>query len=150
MGNPGLRINIRLLNMCDICPFHELFTVIAVVPQAGHAKVRMGDNVTLSCALTKPLDVLQVTWQKNSKELNENIATYSVANGLKIHKPYEDRMNFTSLELNKTSITFWDARMDDSGCYKCLFNVFPLGSFAGNICLSVFGEVLCRDMSVMK
>ncbi|NXI29359.1 OX2G protein, partial [Sterrhoptilus dennistouni] len=110
-----------------------------VVPQNGHTKVRMGDSVTLSCALTKPLDVLQVTWQKHSEELNDNIATYSRANGLKIHKPYEDRMNFTSLELNKTSITFWGARMDDSGCYKCLFNVFPLGSFTGNICLSVFG-----------
>ncbi|KAM4904408.1 OX-2 membrane glycoprotein [Sylvia borin] len=106
-----------------------------VVPQAGHTKVRMGDSVTLSCALTKPLEVLQVTWQKNY----DNIATYSKANGLKIHKPYEDRMNFTSLELNKTSITFWDARMDDSGCYKCLFNAYPLGSFSGNTCLSVFG-----------
>ncbi|XP_066030929.1 OX-2 membrane glycoprotein-like [Chamaea fasciata] len=110
-----------------------------VVPQAGHTNVRMGDNVTLSCALTKPLDVLQVTWQKHSEELHDNIATYSITNGLKIHKPYEDRMNFTSLELNKTSITFWDTRMDDSGCYKCLFNVYPFGSFSGNTCLSVFG-----------
>ncbi|NWH88313.1 OX2G protein, partial [Aegithalos caudatus] len=110
-----------------------------VVPQDGYKKVRMGDNVSLSCALTKPMDVLQVTWQKKSEELHENIATYSQKNGLKIHKPYEDRMNFTSLELNKTSITFWDTRMDDSGCYKCLFNVFPFGSFSGNTCLSVFG-----------
>ncbi|NXA72621.1 OX2G protein, partial [Thryothorus ludovicianus] len=110
-----------------------------VVPQAGHTEVRMGDSVTLSCALTKPMDVLQVTWQKASKELHDNIATYSKKNGLKIHKPYEDRMNFTSLELNKTSITFWDSRMDDSGCYKCLFNAFPFGSSSGNICLRVFG-----------
>ncbi|NXY60544.1 OX2G protein, partial [Callaeas wilsoni] len=110
-----------------------------VVPQAGHTKVRMGDNVTLSCALTKPMDVLQVTWQKDSKELDDNIATYSRTNGLKINKPYEDRMNFTSLELNKTSITFWGTRMDDSGCYKCLFNAYPLGSFSGITCLSVFG-----------
>lgn len=112
--------------------------------------MRMGGNVTLSCALTKRLEVLQVTWQKHSEESLDNIATYSIANGLKIHKPYEDRMNFTNLELNKTSITFWDTRMDDSGCYKCLFNVYPFGSFAGNTCLTVFGEVLCRDMSLMK
>ncbi|NXX29887.1 OX2G protein, partial [Nicator chloris] len=110
-----------------------------VVPQAGHTKVWMGDNVTLTCALTKPMDVLQVTWQKNSEELQDNIATYSKTNRLKIHKPYEDRMNFTSLELNKTSITFWDTRMDDSGCYKCLFTAYPFGSFSGNTCLSVFG-----------
>ncbi|NXD30812.1 OX2G protein, partial [Spelaeornis formosus] len=110
-----------------------------VVPQAEHTKVKMGDSVTLSCALTKPMDVLQVTWQKDSENFHYNIATYSKINGLKIHKPYEDRMNFTSLELDKTSITFWDTRMDDSGCYKCLFNTYPLGSFSGNTCLSVFG-----------
>ncbi|NWX33144.1 OX2G protein, partial [Notiomystis cincta] len=110
-----------------------------VVPQAGRTEVRMGDSVTLSCALTRPMEVLQVTWQKDTEELHDNIATYSKKNGFKIHKPYEDRMNFTSLELNKTSITFWDTRMDDSGCYKCLFNVYPLGSFSGNTCLSVFG-----------
>ncbi|NXQ58347.1 OX2G protein, partial [Anthoscopus minutus] len=110
-----------------------------VVPQAGHKEVRMGDNVTLSCALTKPMDVLQVTWQKDSEKLPNNIATYSKTHGLKIHKPYEDRMNFTSLELNKTSITFWDTRMDDSGCYKCVFSTYPFGSFSGNTCLSVFG-----------
>ncbi|XP_039911825.1 OX-2 membrane glycoprotein [Hirundo rustica] len=110
-----------------------------VVPQAGHTKVRRGDSVTLSCALTEPMEVLQVTWQKNSEESHDNMATYSKANGLKIHKPYEDRMNFTNLELNQTSITFWDTRMDDSGCYKCLFNVYPFGSFSGNTCLSVFG-----------
>ncbi|NXA59707.1 OX2G protein, partial [Mohoua ochrocephala] len=109
-----------------------------VVPQAKHTKVKMGDNVTLSCALTKPMDVLQVTWQKDSEQIH-NIATYSETNGLKIHKPYEDRMNFTILELNKTSITFWDTRMDDSGCYKCVFNVFPSGPFSGDTCLSVSG-----------
>ncbi|NXS86179.1 OX2G protein, partial [Erpornis zantholeuca] len=110
-----------------------------VVPQAKHTKVRMGDSVTLSCTLTEPTEVLQVTWQKESEELHGNIATYSETHGLKIHKPYEDRMNFTSLELNKTSITFWDTRMDDSGCYKCIFNSYPSGAISGDTCLSVFG-----------
>ncbi|XP_033373903.1 OX-2 membrane glycoprotein-like [Parus major] len=113
-----------------------------VLPQE-HKKVRMGDSATLSCALTKPMDVVQVTWQKDSEDFrdntHDNIATYSTSNGLKIHKPYEDRMNFTSLELNKTSITFWVTRMDDSGCYKCVFNAFPLGPFSATTCLSVFG-----------
>ncbi|XP_014108765.1 PREDICTED: uncharacterized protein LOC102105245 [Pseudopodoces humilis] len=113
-----------------------------VLPQE-HKKVRMGDSATLSCALTKPMDVVQVTWQKDSEDFHDNthdnIATYSTSNGLKIHKPYEDRMNFTSLELNKTSITFWVTRMEDSGCYKCVFNAFPLGPFSATTCLSVFG-----------
>uniref|UniRef100_A0A8C3TWW9 Ig-like domain-containing protein n=1 Tax=Catharus ustulatus TaxID=91951 RepID=A0A8C3TWW9_CATUS len=121
-----------ICNNCEILGF-------TVVPQAGYTEVRMGKNATLRCALTEPKEVLQVTWQKESEESNENIATYSIANGLKIHEPYKDRMNFTSLELNETSITFWDSRMDDSGRYKCLFNVFPDGSYSGSISLSVFG-----------
>ncbi|NXG19221.1 OX2G protein, partial [Grallaria varia] len=110
-----------------------------VVPQDKHREARVGDSVTLSCALIEPMDVLQVTWQKDSEKSHTNIATYSKQKGLNIHKPYQDRMNLTSLELNKTSITFWGTRIDDSGCYTCLFNVFPLGSISGRTCLSVFG-----------
>ncbi|NXJ92919.1 OX2G protein, partial [Corythaixoides concolor] len=110
-----------------------------VIPQAEHRNVKVGDSVTLSCVLTEPRDVLQVTWQKDSEESRDNIATYSTIKGLKIHEPYQDRMNFTSLVLNETSITFWDTKMDDSGCYMCLFNVYLLGSLSGRTCLSVFG-----------
>ncbi|NWQ62154.1 OX2G protein, partial [Neopipo cinnamomea] len=110
-----------------------------VVPQAEEIQVRVGDNAPLSCALTEPMDVVQVTWQKGSEKSHKNIATYSKLKGLKIHKSYQDRMNFTSLELNETSITFWDTTMDDSGCYLCLFNTFPSGSVSGRTCLSVFG-----------
>ncbi|XP_074712855.1 OX-2 membrane glycoprotein-like isoform X1 [Strix uralensis] len=127
--------------------FRALFLCLAcaglgkanVVPQAEQRKAKAGDNVTLSCALTEPKDVLQVTWQKDFDKSQNNIATYSTAMGLKIHEPYQDRMSVTSLALNETSITFWDTRMDDSGCYTCLFNVFPLGSFSGRTCLSVLG-----------
>ncbi|NXU55423.1 OX2G protein, partial [Turnix velox] len=110
-----------------------------VVPQAENRNVKVGDSVTLSCALKEPKDVLQVTWQKDSEKSQKNIAAYSTAQGLKIHEPYQDRMNFTSLVLNETNITFWNTRMDDSGCYTCLFNVFPFGSFSGRTCLNVFG-----------
>ncbi|XP_074959733.1 OX-2 membrane glycoprotein-like isoform X1 [Phalacrocorax aristotelis] len=109
-----------------------------VIPRAEHRNVTEGDNVTLSCVLTEPKDVLQVTWQKDSEKLHNNIATYSKT-GLKIHEPYQDRMNFTSLVLNETSIVLRNIRMDDSGCYTCLFNAFPSGSSSGHTCLSVFG-----------
>ncbi|NXR13673.1 OX2G protein, partial [Semnornis frantzii] len=110
-----------------------------VVPQAEQTNVTMGNNVTLRCVLTEPRDVVQVTWQKDSENSNSNIATYSNIKGLKIHEPYQDRMNFTSLVLNETSITFWDTTMDDSGCYTCVFNTFPFGSLSGHTCLNVLG-----------
>uniref|UniRef100_A0A663NCW4 Ig-like domain-containing protein n=1 Tax=Athene cunicularia TaxID=194338 RepID=A0A663NCW4_ATHCN len=78
------------------------------------------------------------------------IATYSTAVGLNIHKPYQGRMSVTSLVLNETSITFWDIRMDDSGCYMCLFNVFPLGSFSGRTCLSVLTVVTGCPICVLE
>lgn len=106
--------------------------------------------MTLSCALTEPKDVLQVTWQKDDEKPHNNVATYSTTKGLKIHEPYQDRMNFTSLGLNETNITLWDARMDDSGCYTCLFNTFPFGSFSGHTCLRVFGEFLQEYVSNRK
>nr|XP_047913054.1 OX-2 membrane glycoprotein-like isoform X2 [Anser cygnoides]XP_047913056.1 OX-2 membrane glycoprotein-like isoform X2 [Anser cygnoides]XP_047913057.1 OX-2 membrane glycoprotein-like isoform X2 [Anser cygnoides] len=123
--------------------FLSLFCLVLgkanVITQTEHMKVNEGDIATLSCTLTEPEDVLQVTWQKDSEKTHNNIATYSTLKGLKIHEPYQDRMNFTSLVLNDTSITFWAAKLDDTGCYTCLFNVFPRGSLSGRTCLSVFG-----------
>ncbi|NWU90774.1 OX2G protein, partial [Upupa epops] len=110
-----------------------------VVPQAEHRNVSEGSRVTLGCALTELEDVLQVTWQKESEESRSNLATYSKINGARIQEPYRDRMNFTSLLLNHTSVTLWNPRLDDSGCYICLFNTFPSGSVSGRTCLSVFG-----------
>ncbi|XP_042723093.1 OX-2 membrane glycoprotein-like [Lagopus leucura] len=110
-----------------------------VITQTEQRAVKVGDSVTLSCALTEPEDIVQVTWQKDSVKSQSNIATYSKSAGLKIQKPYQDRMNFTSLLLNNTSITFWSVGIDDTGCYLCLFNTFPLGSFSGRSCLEVYG-----------
>lgn len=110
-----------------------------VVTQTEQRVVKAGNSVTLSCALTEPKDIVQVTWQKDSLKSQSNIATYSKSTGLKIQKPYQNRMNLTSLMLNNTSITFWNARIDDTGCYLCLFNTFPLGSFLGRSCLQVYG-----------
>ncbi|XP_068764972.1 OX-2 membrane glycoprotein isoform X3 [Struthio camelus] len=133
---PPSKMTFRALLLSLFC---AVLGKASVVTQTERREVKMGDNVTLSCILTEPKDVLQVTWQKDSGKSHDNIATYSNIKGLKIHEPFQDRMNFTSLVLNETNITFWDARMDDTGCYTCLFNVFPLGSFSGHTCLSVFG-----------
>ncbi|NWZ29373.1 OX2G protein, partial [Asarcornis scutulata] len=121
-----------------------------VITQTEHMKVNEGDAATLRCTLTEPSDVLQVTWQKDSEKKYTNIATYSTMLGLKIHDPYQDRMNFTSLVLNDTSITFWAASLDDTGCYICLFNVFPYGSISGRTCLSVFGLSVSVHYNISK
>uniref|UniRef100_A0A8C3B9N0 Ig-like domain-containing protein n=1 Tax=Cairina moschata TaxID=8855 RepID=A0A8C3B9N0_CAIMO len=134
--------------------FLSLFCVVLgkpnVITQTEHMKVNEGDAATLRCTLTEPSDVVQVTWQKDSEKKYTNIATYSTMLGLKIHDPYQDRMNFTSLVLNDTSITFWAASLDDTGCYVCLFNVFPHGSMSGRTCLSVFGLSVSVHYNISK
>ncbi|NXJ05910.1 OX2G protein, partial [Odontophorus gujanensis] len=110
-----------------------------VVTQTEQRMVKVGDSVTLSCVLTELKDVVQVTWQKDSVKSQSNMATYSESTGAKIQEPYQDRVNLTSLMLNYTSITFWSTRINDTGCYLCLFNTFPYGSFSGRSCLQVYG-----------
>uniref|UniRef100_A0A8C0HAK9 CD200 molecule n=1 Tax=Chelonoidis abingdonii TaxID=106734 RepID=A0A8C0HAK9_CHEAB len=103
--------------------------------------VEVGGNVTLSCLLMGSYEILQVTWQKKNTGMNENLATYSLSKGINIVETYRDRLNFTRLSLNDTAITLWRARIQDDGCYTCLFNTFPDGAIPEHTCLTVYGEL---------
>ncbi|KYO22475.1 OX-2 membrane glycoprotein-like [Alligator mississippiensis] len=99
--------------------------------------VAIGENVTLSCNFTLPLDILQITWQKRIGPSFQNIATYS-----KRHRPksvglLQNRVLFTDTRLNASSITLPNVTLQDEGDYKCLFNAFPHGSFSRNTHLTV-------------
>uniref|UniRef100_A0A7M4ERV1 Ig-like domain-containing protein n=1 Tax=Crocodylus porosus TaxID=8502 RepID=A0A7M4ERV1_CROPO len=99
--------------------------------------VAIGENVTLSCNFTLPLDILQITWQKRKGYSFENIATSS-----KRHRPksvglFQNRVLFTNTSLNASSITLCNVTLQDEGDYKCLFNAFPHGSFSRNTHLTV-------------
>ncbi|KAH1185815.1 hypothetical protein KIL84_018564 [Mauremys mutica] len=83
-------------------------------------------------------EVLQVTWQKESGEGKGNIATYSRINGHRILGNYSSRVNFTQSELTVSAITVHAVTLQDEGCYKCIFNTFPLGSITGRTCLKVY------------
>ncbi|XP_014425839.1 OX-2 membrane glycoprotein-like isoform X1 [Pelodiscus sinensis] len=103
--------------------------------------VEVGGNVTLSCLLTGSREILQVTWQKKNNNNNENLATYSLQRGVNVVDKYRGRLNFTRLSLNDTAITFWRVRIQDDGCYKCLFNTYPLGPIPQDTCLTVYEEL---------
>ncbi|KAG6935170.1 OX-2 membrane glycoprotein-like [Chelydra serpentina] len=103
--------------------------------------VEVGGNVTLSCLLTGSYDILQVTWQKKNTRENENLATYSVHKGVTVVETYRGRLNFTRLSLNDTAITLWRVRIQDDGCYKCLFNTYPDGAIPQDTCLTVYEQL---------
>ncbi|CAM5080225.1 unnamed protein product [Natator depressus] len=109
--------------------------------QVVHRKVqtsKTGENVTFQCQLVMDHEVLQVTWQKASGEGKGNIATYSRINGHRILGNYSSRVNFTQSELTVSAITVRAVTLQDEGCYKCIFNTFPMGSITGRTCLKVY------------
>ncbi|XP_037694921.1 OX-2 membrane glycoprotein-like [Choloepus didactylus] len=97
----------------------------------------LGENVTIYCNLTAPADVVQITWQKIQGSLPQNIGTYSRKYGEKILPPYLDRLHCETIEPNSSLITIREVTFEDEACYKCLFNVFPHGSYGGQICLKI-------------
>ncbi|XP_029433992.1 OX-2 membrane glycoprotein-like isoform X2 [Rhinatrema bivittatum] len=102
--------------------------------------VKLGEAASLKCTLQKYYDVLQVTWQKTGK-VPENLATYTSAKGATVMSAHQDHMNFTLLGLNETAITLWRTRIQDEGCYVCIFNTFPSGSIQGKTCLFIYEQL---------
>uniref|UniRef100_H3A6C4 Ig-like domain-containing protein n=2 Tax=Latimeria chalumnae TaxID=7897 RepID=H3A6C4_LATCH len=94
-------------------------------------------NVTFSCALTTPKEVLQVTWQKKM-QTHENVGTYSKKYGAMITENFKDHFSFTELGLWNSSITLHGATLQDDACYICLFNTYPEGSVMNEICFHVY------------
>uniref|UniRef100_A0A8C9RTQ0 Ig-like domain-containing protein n=1 Tax=Scleropages formosus TaxID=113540 RepID=A0A8C9RTQ0_SCLFO len=94
--------------------------------------------VFLSCELTTPKDVLQVTWQRVTEGRTENMATYSKRYGMKITDPFRDHVHFREAELQECSIAIEGVKKEDESCYKCLFNAFPDGAISGTTCLKVY------------
>ncbi|XP_072491685.1 OX-2 membrane glycoprotein-like isoform X2 [Notamacropus eugenii] len=97
----------------------------------------VGENVTLSCQLSAEKEVLQVTWQKEG-QTTDNIATYSPNHGPRLLGPYHDHVLVTQSDLNSSAITLEFVSLKDEGCYRCIFNIFPIGPVQGRMCLSVY------------
>ncbi|XP_074051406.1 OX-2 membrane glycoprotein-like isoform X2 [Macrotis lagotis] len=97
----------------------------------------VGENVTLSCQLSAKNDVLQVTWQKEGQTI-DNIATYSPNHGPRLLGSYHNHVHVTQRDLKSSAITFKSVSLEDEGCYRCIFSVFPIGPVQGRMCLNVF------------
>uniref|UniRef100_A0A3P9D4R1 Immunoglobulin V-set domain-containing protein n=1 Tax=Maylandia zebra TaxID=106582 RepID=A0A3P9D4R1_9CICH len=83
-------------------------------------------------------DVLQVTWQKISHDVETNVATYSKYYGQRVNDGFTDKVEFKYTGLQNCSIVIRNVTEQDEGCYHCLFNTYPEGSLTGKPCLHVF------------
>uniref|UniRef100_A0A8C9NV84 Ig-like domain-containing protein n=1 Tax=Serinus canaria TaxID=9135 RepID=A0A8C9NV84_SERCA len=104
--------------------------------------VQVGGNVTFSCRSLTKEDVIQVAWQKETDGAEDNIATYSMMNGQKIAKAYVSHVSFAHNKLQASAISLYGVTLQDEGCYKCIFNTFPLGAVTSKMCLKVYGKAL--------
>ncbi|XP_069616740.1 OX-2 membrane glycoprotein-like isoform X2 [Ranitomeya imitator] len=107
-----------------------------------HHVGRLLQPVTLRCVKRKPSDekekVVQISWQKNGK----NIATYK--DGENIEPEYRGVISVTMEGSDVAVLTLLRVNVSDEGKYKCLFNIFPGGSAAGETSLQVYVPLQSR------
>ncbi|CAI5689437.1 unnamed protein product [Oreochromis niloticus] len=116
--------------------FDKALTAVIQTQQTVLAAV--GEDAEFSCQLLKTKDVLQVTWQKISPDVETNVATYSKQFGQRVNDGFTDKVEFKYTGLQNCSIVIRNVTEQDEGCYHCLFNTYPEGSFTGTPCLHVF------------
>ncbi|CAJ0959515.1 unnamed protein product [Ranitomeya imitator] len=91
--------------------------------------------------MTNESNVIQITWHKESGNFTGAMATASKAYGQKLVGHYMNRAKHSSHKsLNISAITINPVTLVDEGCFKCIFNLFPLGASTGTICLKVNEE----------
>ncbi|NXL86495.1 OX2G protein, partial [Alectura lathami] len=96
-----------------------------------------GGEANLYCNFSLSMDVLQVTWQKINGSSFQNIATYHQNHGLRLIGSFQKMALYTTAALKASAITFQNLTFEDESFYRCIFNVFPHGSFSKDIYLSI-------------
>ncbi|XP_063081017.1 OX-2 membrane glycoprotein isoform X2 [Cavia porcellus] len=138
------KMNLQVLrrSFCHLSTYSLLWGMATVVCTAQvvtqDESKPLNTPASLRCSLQSSLEALIVTWQKKKDISPENMATYSKKHGVVVQPPYMDRMNITEVGLQKSAITFWNATLEDEGCYMCLFNTFGAGKISGTTCLTLY------------
>ncbi|NXT28299.1 OX2G protein, partial [Syrrhaptes paradoxus] len=97
----------------------------------------LGGEANFYCNFSLSMDVLQVTWQKRNGSSFQNIATYSPNHGLRLIGSFEKKARFTTAALKASAITLQNLTFEDESHYRCIFNVFPHGSYSKDVCLNI-------------
>ncbi|XP_071320458.1 OX-2 membrane glycoprotein-like [Trachinotus anak] len=126
--------------------FLRVFLVLFSFPKGETAVIQtqqtvvaaVGEDALLSCQLTQPKDVLQVTWQKVFPRGEVNVATYSEPFGPKVFNNFTDKVELKDAGLQSCSIVIRNVTEQDEGCYLCLFNSYPDGALTGRTCLQLY------------
>uniref|UniRef100_A0A669CWU8 Ig-like domain-containing protein n=1 Tax=Oreochromis niloticus TaxID=8128 RepID=A0A669CWU8_ORENI len=110
----------------------------AVIQTQQTVLAAVGEDAEFSCQLLETKDVRQVTWQKISPDVQENVATYNKYFGQRVNDGFTDKVKFKHTGLQNCSIVIRNVTEQDERCYRCLFNTYPEGAFTGRTCLQVY------------
>ncbi|XP_035772353.1 OX-2 membrane glycoprotein-like [Neolamprologus brichardi] len=121
--------------------FDKALTAVIQTQQTVLAAV--GEDAEFSCQLLETKDVVQVTWQKVSQDVETNVATYNKYFGQRyfgqrVNDGFTEKFGFKHTELQNSSIVIRNVMQQDEGCYHCLFKTYPEGSFTARTCLEVY------------
>ncbi|XP_065110413.1 nectin-3 [Paramisgurnus dabryanus] len=106
----------------------------------GDTNVVFGKDASLSCALSNPSGVKQVTWQRvHGEERAETLATFSEVYKKRVEDPYVGKVFFTMASFNSTSIVIKNVTFEVEACYICSFQAYPVGAKWETLCLTVKG-----------
>ncbi|KFU86390.1 OX-2 membrane glycoprotein, partial [Chaetura pelagica] len=97
----------------------------------------IGGEANFYCNFSLSMEVLQVTWQKRIGSSFQNLATYSLNHGPRLIGSFQEKARFTRATLKASAITLQNLTFEDESFYRCIFNVFPYGSFSKDICLNI-------------
>ncbi|MEQ2187868.1 hypothetical protein GOODEAATRI_009141 [Goodea atripinnis] len=130
---PAVIISCVLVNVLQTGQLALIKTEETVLAAVGH-------QASLSCQLTEPKDVLQVTWQKVLHGGEMNLATFTKKFGSRVRPDLDGKMDFQQEALQSCSVVIRKVTEQDEGCYRCLFNTYPSGALIGKTCLTLYGE----------
>lgn len=108
----------------------------------------LGGEANFYCNFSLPMDVLQITWQKKNGSSFQNIATYSPNHGLRLIGSFQKKVRFTRATLKASAIALQNLTFEDESYYRCIFNVFPHGSFSKDICLNIQSKFSTNTFSL--
>ncbi|XP_061571685.1 OX-2 membrane glycoprotein-like isoform X2 [Cololabis saira] len=136
MSGPALPLYL-LLWILGAAVSTTLCQVIPIGPASLTAEA--GDPLVLGCNITTETGdtVRQVRWVNKHGKL---LLAYE--QGAKFHVSHnEPNVQLTTSHSNSSYITISRARPDDSGCYRCIFDIYPGGLQQASTCITVTGKV---------
>ncbi|XP_046886622.1 OX-2 membrane glycoprotein-like [Hypomesus transpacificus] len=99
--------------------------------------VNLGQDAVLNCKLMQQLEVLQVTWNKESAKTKQNVGTCNTRFGPVINSPFKGKVDFSNPGLHNSSIVVRNVTRKDECCYNCLFIIYPYKDISEKHCIKI-------------